>query len=145
MKARGGGSIIMISSIAGHTPDPGLGIYSVSKASLSMFTKVLKNGGRTISESCHLSGLIKTKFSQALWQDRKSWIILPSIPIARMGTPDEISRWPCSWLRMRRLQHREFILRRWRYGYLTRPFSISTVRNSFEKNASAGVSYPESR
>ncbi|MEI5528346.1 SDR family NAD(P)-dependent oxidoreductase, partial [Streptomyces brasiliscabiei] len=32
MKARGGGSVINISSIAGNTPDPGLGIYSVSKA-----------------------------------------------------------------------------------------------------------------
>ncbi len=35
MKQRGGGSVINISSIAGDTPDPGLGIYSVSKAALT--------------------------------------------------------------------------------------------------------------
>ncbi|MCL4136305.1 UNVERIFIED_CONTAM: hypothetical protein GTU68_004375 [Idotea baltica] len=46
MKSRGGGSIINVSSVAALTPDPGLGMYSVSKASLNMLTKVLepKNG-----------------------------------------------------------------------------------------------------
>ena len=40
MKKRGGGSVINISSVAGFTPDPGLGMYSVSKAALNMLTKV---------------------------------------------------------------------------------------------------------
>ena len=40
MRQRGGGSIVNISSIAGITPDPGLGMYSVSKAALNMLTKV---------------------------------------------------------------------------------------------------------
>lgn len=94
MKARGGGSIIMMSSIAGHTPDPGLGIYSVSKASLNMLTKVLAKewGTDGIRVNAICPGLIKTKFSQALWQNDK---ILEhftgKLPIARMGTTDEIS------------------------------------------------------
>ena len=41
MKARGGGSIINISSIGGLSPEPMLGIYSVSKSALVMLTKVL--------------------------------------------------------------------------------------------------------
>ncbi|TAE23389.1 MAG: glucose 1-dehydrogenase [Cytophagales bacterium] len=94
MKARGGGSVIMISSIAGHTPDPGLGLYSVSKASLNMLTKVLAKewGTDGIRVNAICPGLIKTKFSQALWQDDKTLAhFTKRLPIARMGTTDEIS------------------------------------------------------
>ncbi|GAB3574423.1 SDR family oxidoreductase [Spirosoma luteolum] len=94
MKARGGGSIIMMSSIAGHTPDPGLGMYSVSKASLNMLTKVLAKewGPDGIRVNAICPGLIKTKFSQALWQDDKVLKhFVGRLPIARMGTTDEIS------------------------------------------------------
>lgn len=94
MKQRGGGSIIMVSSIAGHTPDPGLGIYSVSKASLNMLTKVLAKewGTDGIRVNAICPGLIKTKFSQALWQDDKILDhFTKRIPIARMGTTDEVS------------------------------------------------------
>ena len=50
MAARGGGSIINISSIGGIRPEPLLGIYSVSKAALNQLTKVMAaNGARTAS------------------------------------------------------------------------------------------------
>lgn len=94
MKGRGGGSIIMISSIAGHTPDPGLGLYSVSKSALNMLTKVLAKewGPDGIRVNAICPGLIKTKFSQALWQDDKTLAhFTKRLPIARMGTTDEIS------------------------------------------------------
>lgn len=94
MKARGGGSIIMMSSIAGHTPDPGLGLYSVSKAAMNMLTKVLAKewGPDGIRVNAICPGLIKTKFSQALWQDEKTLAhFTKRLPIARMGTTDEIS------------------------------------------------------
>ncbi|MEI6264921.1 MAG: SDR family oxidoreductase [Sphingobacteriia bacterium] len=94
MKERGGGSVINISSIAGLTPDPGLGMYSVSKAALNMLTKVCakewgKDGIR-VNSIC--PGLIKTKFSEALWQDEK-WLnrFVKMAPIARMGTVEEIA------------------------------------------------------
>ncbi|WP_338876829.1 glucose 1-dehydrogenase [Spirosoma sp. SC4-14] len=94
MKARGGGSIIMMSSIAGYTPDPGLGIYSVSKASLNMLTKVLAKewGPDGIRVNAICPGLIKTKFSQALWQNEQILDhFIKRLPIARMGATDEIS------------------------------------------------------
>ncbi len=94
MKMRGGGSIINISSIAGLTPDPGLGMYSVSKAALNMLTKVhakeLGVDGIRVNAIC--PGLIKTKFSQALWQDEKTLErFTKRLPIARMGTVEEIA------------------------------------------------------
>lgn len=94
MKTRGGGSIINISSIAGHTPDPGLGMYSVSKASLNMLTKVLAKewGEDSIRVNAICPGLIKTKFSQALWDNDKTLAhFTKNLPIARMGTVEEIS------------------------------------------------------
>ena len=94
MKLRGGGSIINISSIAGETPDPGLGIYSVSKASINMLTKVLAKewGADGIRVNAVAPGLIKTKFSQTLWQDEKTLAhFTKRLPIARMGTVEEVA------------------------------------------------------
>jgi dehydrogenase/reductase SDR family member 4 len=94
LKQRGGGSVINMSSIAGDTPDPGLGIYSVSKAALNMLTKVMAKewGPDNIRVNAICPGLIKTKFSQALWQDenilRK---FMKMVPMGRMGTVDEIA------------------------------------------------------
>ena len=39
MKENNAGSIINISSVEGHKPDKGLGVYSISKAAISMLTK----------------------------------------------------------------------------------------------------------
>jgi NAD(P)-dependent dehydrogenase (short-subunit alcohol dehydrogenase family) len=94
MKSRGGGSIINISSIAGLTPDPGLGMYSVSKAALNMLTRVLAKelGADGIRVNAICPGLIKTKFSQALWEDEKTLArFTKNLPIARMGTVEEIA------------------------------------------------------
>lgn len=94
LKQRGGGSIINVSSVAGHTPDAGLGIYSVSKAALNMLTKVQAKewgqDGIRVNSIC--PGLIKTKFSEALWTNEevlKRWV--KHVPIPRMGTVEEIA------------------------------------------------------
>ncbi len=94
MKQRGGGSVINISSIAGITPDPELGMYSVSKAALNMLTKATAKewGADNIRVNAICPGLIKTKFSEALWQNEK-WLerFVKQLPIARMGTAAEIA------------------------------------------------------
>ncbi|AXE16708.1 short-chain dehydrogenase [Runella rosea] len=94
MKLRGGGSIINISSIAGETPDPGLGIYSVSKSALNMLTKVFAKewGDDGIRVNAVCPGLIKTKFSKALWENEKTLNhFTKRIPISRMGTVEEVA------------------------------------------------------
>lgn len=94
MKKGGGGSVINISSIAALSPDPGLGIYSVSKAALNMLTKVMAKewGADHIRVNVICPGLIKTKFSEALWQNEK-WLqhFVKLTPLGRMGTVDEIA------------------------------------------------------
>lgn len=94
MQQRGGGSIINISSIGGLTPEPGLGIYSVSKAALIMLTKVLaKEWGKAgIRVNAICPGLIQTKFSQALWKNEAILDnLLQHLPISRLGQPEDLA------------------------------------------------------
>jgi len=94
MASRGGGAIVNISSIGGVSPEAGLGLYSVSKAALISLTKVMAQewGADGIRANVICPGLIKTKFSQALWQDAKiSDQVLGHQPIRRIGQPEDVS------------------------------------------------------
>jgi NAD(P)-dependent dehydrogenase (short-subunit alcohol dehydrogenase family) len=94
MVKRGGGVIINISSIGGISPENMLGIYSVSKAALISLTKVLaKEWGKDgIRVNVICPGLIKTKFSEPLWNnDKIRNIMMKQLPIAKVGEPDEIA------------------------------------------------------
>lgn len=94
IKSRGGGSIINISSIEGEHPGYGLGLYSTSKAALSMLTKnQAKEWGKYgIRVNAICPGLIQTKFSAALWNDDKVMHqINKKLPLGRMGQSEEIA------------------------------------------------------
>lgn len=73
MKEQGGGSIIHISSVEGKNPSEGLGLYSVSKAALLMLAKSqAKEWGKyNVRVNTILPGLIKTKFSETIWQNEE--------------------------------------------------------------------------
>ena len=94
MKQRGGGSIINISSVEGELPEEGLGIYSVSKSAVTMLTKSQAKewGKHGIRVNAICPGLIKTKFSAALWTNEQIMKqIKDTSPMGRMGEPDEIA------------------------------------------------------
>jgi NAD(P)-dependent dehydrogenase (short-subunit alcohol dehydrogenase family) len=94
MKQRGGGSIIHISSIGGLTPEAGIGIYSVSKAAIINMTKAMAQdwGADNIRVNAICPGLIKTKFSEALWNDESSLErFVKRIPLGRIGEPGDIT------------------------------------------------------
>ena len=94
LKDRGGGSIMHISSIGGLTPEKGIGMYSVSKAALISLTKVMAQdwGPDNIRVNAICPGLIKTKFSEALWSDEANLKrFLHSIPLGRLGRADDIA------------------------------------------------------
>ena len=94
MKKQGGGSIINISSVEGLKPGLGLGLYSVSKAALVMLTKnTAKEWGKDgIRVNVICPGLIKTKFSEALWKNEATLKQLEKhLPLGRMAVPDEMA------------------------------------------------------
>jgi len=93
-KERGGGVIINISSIGGLRPEPGLGIYSVSKAALISLSKVMAKewGPYNVRVNTICPGLIQTKFSEALWtNDNIMKMMMSQLPLARIGSPEEIA------------------------------------------------------
>lgn len=66
------GSIVNLASVAGISPMPFIGLYSVSKAGVISLTKTLARelGPRNIRVNAVAPGLIKTDFSRALWSNQ---------------------------------------------------------------------------
>ncbi|XP_075067384.1 dehydrogenase/reductase SDR family member 4-like isoform X2 [Mixophyes fleayi] len=92
MQERGGGSIVIVSSLAGFTPFPALGPYSVSKTALLGLTKALapELTQLNIRVNCLAPGLIRTKFSSALWKNESVLEQLTtSLGISRIGEPED--------------------------------------------------------
>jgi dehydrogenase/reductase SDR family member 4 len=93
MKRRGGGSVINISSVGGLRPEPQLGIYSVSKAALVSLTKVMAQewGRDHIRANAICPGLVRTKFSAALWQNEQVCKdFVRTLPLGRIAEPEEM-------------------------------------------------------
>ena len=71
-----------------------LGIYSVSKAALLSLTQVLAKewGAANIRVNAICPGLVKTKFSEALWVDPNILKrFTDDLPLGRMAEPVEMA------------------------------------------------------
>jgi NAD(P)-dependent dehydrogenase (short-subunit alcohol dehydrogenase family) len=93
MQKNGGGKIINMASVAGITPGPMMGVYSISKAAVIMLTKVLAQelGSYNIQVNAIAPGIIKTKFAEALWSNPDiTQRLLDRTPIGRLGNPEDI-------------------------------------------------------
>jgi NAD(P)-dependent dehydrogenase (short-subunit alcohol dehydrogenase family) len=94
MQARGGGKIINMASIAGKIPQPGMGVYCVTKAGVIMLTEVLaaELAALNIQVNAIAPGFVKTKFSAAIWSNQAlNAAVLAGIPQQRMAEPEEIA------------------------------------------------------
>ena len=88
------GAIVNIASVEGLKPSFGLGLYSITKAALIMLTQVQAKewGKHGIRSNAICPGLIKTKFSSALWQNEKlKNQIEKHLPAGRVAEPIEMS------------------------------------------------------
>ncbi|MEW6766518.1 MAG: acetoacetyl-CoA reductase [Pseudomonadota bacterium] len=94
MRARKFGRIISISSINGQKGQFGQVNYSAAKAGDIGFTKALAmenaKGGITVNAIC--PGYINTEMVQAVPKDVLEKAVIPQIPTARLGEPEEIAR-----------------------------------------------------
>jgi NAD(P)-dependent dehydrogenase (short-subunit alcohol dehydrogenase family) len=94
MEAQASGKIINLTSVAGLRPSPGMGLYGISKAAVIMLTQVLavELGPANIQVNAIAPGVIKTRFSQLLWQTtRISEPILAHLPLGRFGEPQDVA------------------------------------------------------
>ena len=71
MRDKGSGNIINIASVGGVRPGIGMGVYSISKAGVIMLTQVLAQewGQHNIRVNAIAPGTVRTKFSEALWEN----------------------------------------------------------------------------
>jgi Dehydrogenases with different specificities (related to short-chain alcohol dehydrogenases) len=92
MLRKNSGRIINISSVVGHTGNSGQIPYTMEKAALDAFTKSLckELAGRNILVNSVAPGFIDTPMTQNLPDEVKSRI-LGSIPLGRLGSPEEIA------------------------------------------------------
>jgi NAD(P)-dependent dehydrogenase (short-subunit alcohol dehydrogenase family) len=94
MVERGGGSVIIVSSIAGIRGTPIIGAYGISKAADFALARNLavEWGPQNVRVNCIAPGLIKTDFARALWEDEAAVAKRNAdTPLRRIGEPDEIA------------------------------------------------------
>jgi NAD(P)-dependent dehydrogenase (short-subunit alcohol dehydrogenase family) len=94
MAERGGGAVIIVSSIAGLTGSEVIGAYGISKAADMALARNLavEWGPRNIRVNCLAPGLIRTDFSRALWENKTLYDTrVQQDPLRRIGVPDEVA------------------------------------------------------
>lgn len=93
MAERGGGTVILVSSIGGLRGDAFLGAYNLSKAADMQLARNLavEWGAQNIRVNTIAPGLVKTDFARALWESpalRER--VEQATPLRRIGDPDDI-------------------------------------------------------
>lgn len=94
MAARGRGSIVLLSSIAGLRGTAGLGVYGITKAAIAQLARNLavEWGPRGVRSNAIAPGLIRTEWADAVIGDpRTAERRLGLTPLRRVGTPAEIA------------------------------------------------------
>jgi len=100
MVKQGGGKIINIASVDGFNPEPGLSIYSISKAGMRMVTRAFAS--ELISYNVQVNtiapGPISTKMMDSHWghlppeeAQKVKESVEKMLPSGRIGNPDEIA------------------------------------------------------
>jgi 3-oxoacyl-[acyl-carrier protein] reductase len=99
MKARAG-RIVNITSVVGHTGNPGQANYAAAKAGILGFSKSLARevGSRNITVNCVAPGFIETDMTRALAEDQVKRLV-DGVPLGRLGRVEDVAAavaWLCS-------------------------------------------------
>ena len=94
VRAGKGGSIVNISSCSAYTSSTSRGEYCISKAGVSMITKLfadrLAGDGITVNEIC--PGIIRTGMTSTVKEKYDRLIENGLVPLGRWGEPEDIAR-----------------------------------------------------
>ncbi len=84
--------MIGISSIVGHTGNPGQGNYSASKAGLAGMMKSVaaEYAKRNVTANCIAPGIIASAMIDRL-NDKQREAIMARVPAGRLGTPADVA------------------------------------------------------
>lgn len=91
MKAKAG-RIINITSVVGHSGNPGQMNYAAAKAGVAGMTRALAReiGSRNITVNCVAPGFIETDMTKGL-SEAQSIALLAQIPLGRLGSVDDVA------------------------------------------------------
>ena len=94
VNAKKGGAIVNISSCSAYTSSPSRGEYCISKAGVSMITKLfadrLSSEKITVNEVC--PGIIATGMTAPVKEKYDRLIAEGLVPLGRWGTPDDVAK-----------------------------------------------------
>ena len=95
MKARYG-RIVNITSVVGHSGNPGQVNYCAAKAGVDGMTRALARelGSRNITVNCVAPGLIDTDMTRVL-DEKQRQSLISSIPLGRLGQPQDVAAAVC--------------------------------------------------
>lgn len=94
MAERGGGSVIIISSVAAFIGSNVLGAYGLSKAADASLARNLavECGPQNVRANCINPAIIRTDFARALWENPKTYArAVANYPLKRIGEPEEVA------------------------------------------------------
>ncbi len=94
MADRGGGSVILLSSIVSIIGSGNLGIYAISKAAEAQLARNLavEWGPRNIRVNSIAPGVVKTDFAKALYENPKAAAFIGNMTcLKRLGEPEDIA------------------------------------------------------
>ena len=94
MAERGGGSVIMLSSVVSIAGAANLGVYAVSKAAEAQLARNLavEWGARGIRVNSIAPGIVKTDFAKALYENPKAAALAANMTcLKRLGEPADIA------------------------------------------------------
>ncbi|MCM2326602.1 MAG: 3-oxoacyl-ACP reductase FabG, partial [Lysobacter sp.] len=91
MKARAG-RIVNITSVVGHTGNPGQANYAAAKAGIIGFSKSLARevGSRNITVNCVAPGFIETDMTRALAGEQVKKLV-ENVPLGRLGRVEDVA------------------------------------------------------
>ena len=91
MKARAG-RIVNVTSVVGHTGNPGQANYAAAKAGILGFSKSLARevGSRNITVNCVAPGFIETDMTRALAEEQVKRLV-EGVPLGRLGRVEDVA------------------------------------------------------
>ncbi len=92
MKARSG-RIVNVTSVVGHTGNPGQTNYAAAKAGITGFSKSLARevGSRNITVNCVAPGFIETDMTRSLAAEQTKKLI-ENVPLGRLGRVEDVAQ-----------------------------------------------------
>ena len=84
IERRGGGSIVIVSSVNAYLPNPGIADYRATKAAVTNFAKALSN--ELAPKNIRVNAVSPGPVLTGLWTDRAAWPMGSPRPPARRRT-----------------------------------------------------------